>query len=188
MVLGKPVVKRGMYGSGTLTFEPFTDRGTIDEQIREAFKHIKGEMSYPAQRTPEKTNFAVEKAGKKAKAGGFVVHADGSISQNRNGQLVKIDTDEKTAKRIAGILSIRDAYKTLANYLQQGQDAKYIKQARTALNKAYDSFVKEYGVLNSPANRKAIDQDPDQYAILSLENYDAKKKTAKRRIYSLRTP
>ena len=180
MVLGKPVIKRGMYGSGTLTFEPFTDRGTIDEQIREAFKHIKGEMSYPAQRTPEKTNFAVEKAGKKAKAGGFVVHADGSISQNRNGQLVKIDTDEKTAKRIAGMVGIRDAYKTLANYLQQGVEAKYIKKARTALNKAYDAFVAEYGYLNSPANRKAIDGDPDRYAILSLENFDPKKKTAKK--------
>ena len=180
MVLGKPVTKRGMYGASTLTFEPFTDRGTIDEQIREAFKNIKGKMSYPTKPSPEKANFAVEKAGKKAKSGGFVVHSDGSISRNENGQLVKYDTDEKTAKRIAGILSIRDAYKTLANYLQQGQDAKYIKQARTALNKAYDSFVKEYGVINSPANRKAIDQDPDQYAILSLENYDAKKKTAKK--------
>ena len=180
MVLGKPVVKRGMYGSGTLTFEPFKDRGTIDEQIREAFKHIKGEMSYPAQRTPEKTNFAVEKAGKKAKAGGFVVHADGSISQNHNGQLVKYDTDEKTAKRIAGMLGIRDAYKALANYLQQGVEAKYIKQARTALNKAYDAFVAEYGYLNSPANKKAIDSDPDSYSILSLENFDPKKKTAKK--------
>ena len=180
MVLGKPVTKSGMYGSRTRTFVPFTDRGTIDEQIREAFKHIKGEMSYPAQRTPEKTNFAVEKAGKKSKAGGFVVHADGSISQNRNGQLVKVDTDEKTAKRIAGMLGIRDAYKTLANYLQQGVEAKYIKQARTALNKAYDAFVAEYGYLNSPANRKAIDSDPDSYSILSLENFDPKKKTAKK--------
>ena len=178
MVLGKPVTKRGMYGASTLTFEPFTDRGTIDDQIREAFKNIKGKMDYPTKLSPEKTNFAVEKATKKAKSGGFVVNSDGSISRNENGQLVKYDTDEKTAKRIAGILSIRDAYKTLANYLQQGQDAKYIKQARTALNKAYDTFVKEYGLLNSPANKKAIDSDPDRYSILSLENYDAKKKTA----------
>ena len=180
MVLGKPVVKRGMYGASTLTFEPFTDRGTIDDQIREAFKNIKGKMSYPTNLSPEKTNFAVEKATKKTKSGGFVVHSDGSISRNENGQLVKYDTDEKTAKRIAGMLSIRDAYKTLANYLQQGQDAKYVKQARTALNKAYDSFVKEYGYINSPANRKAISSDPDSYSILSLENYDVQKKTAKK--------
>ena len=180
MVLGKPVTKRGMYGASTLTFEPYTDRGTIDDQIREAFKNIKGKMDYFTKPSPEKTNFAVEKADKKTKSGGFVVHSDGTISRNENGQLVKYDTDEKTAKRIAGLLSIRDAYKTLANYLQQGQDAKYIKQARTALNKAYDTFVKEHGYINSPANKKAIDSDPDRYSILSLENYDAKKKTAKK--------
>ena len=178
MVLGKPVTKSGMYGSRTLTFEPFTDRGTIDDQIREAFKNIKGKMSYPTKLSPEKTNFAVEKATKKAKSGGFVVNSDGSISRNEDGKLVKYDADEKTAKRITGMLSIRDAYKALANYLQQGQDAKYIKQARTALNKAYDTFVKEFGYLNTPANRKAISSDPDSYSILSLENYDAQKKTA----------
>ena len=178
MVLGKPVTKRGMYGASTLTFEPFADRGTIDDQIREAFKNIKGKMDYSTKPSPEKTNFAVEKASKKSKAGGLVVNSDGTISRNENGQLVKYDTDEKTAKRIAGMLSIRDAYKTLANYLQQGQDAKYIKQARKALNEAYDKFVKEHGYINSPANKKAIDSDPDQYSILSLENYDAKKKSA----------
>ena len=180
MVLGKPVTKSGMYGARTLTFEPFTDRGTIDDQIREAFKNINGKMDYPTKLSPEKTNFAVEKATKKSKSGGFVVHSDGSISRNENGQLVKYDTDEKTAKRIAGILSIRDAYKKLVNYLQQNVETKYIKQARTALNKAYDTFVKEYGYLNSSANKKAIDSDPDRYSILSLENYDVQKKTAKK--------
>ncbi len=178
MVLGTPVTKSGMYGSRTLTYEPLKDRGTIDDQIREAFKNIKGEMTYIAKLSPEKTNFAVERATKKTKAGGFVVNKDGSISRSENGQLVKYDTDEKTAKRIAGMLGIRDAYRTLANNLQQGVDAKIVKQSRKALNTAYDSFVKEYGYINSPANRKAIDSDPDSYSILSLENYDVKKKTA----------
>ena len=180
MVLGTPVTKRGMYGANTLTYEPFSDRGTIGEQIREAFKNIKGEMTYTAKLSPEKTNFAVERATKKTKAGGFVVNKDGSISRSENGQLVKYDTDEKTAKRITGMLGIRDAYRTLANHLQQGVDAKIVKQARKALNTAYDTFVKEYGYINSPANRKAIDSDPDSYSILSLENYDVKKKIAKK--------
>ena len=180
MVLGNPITKRGMYGANTLTYEPYTDRGTIDDQIREAFKNIKGEMGYPEKRSPEKTNFAVERANKKTKQGGLVVNSDGSISRNENGQLVKVDTDEKTAKRIAGILSIRDAYKKLASYLQQGLVDAEIKKARKDLNTSYDKFVKEYGLLNSSANKKAIESDPDRYAILSLEHYDAQKKTAKK--------
>ena len=180
MVLGKAVTKRGMYGAATLTYEPYTDRGTIDNQIREAFKNIKGEMTYTEKLSREKTNFAVERANKKTKSGGFVVNSDGSISKNDNGQLIKVDTDEKTAKRIAGMLSIRDAYRKLASYLQQGLVDTEIKRARKELNAAYDKFVKEFGLLNSPANKKAIDSDPDRYAILSLEHYDAEKKTAKK--------
>lgn len=180
MVLGKAAIKRGMYGAQTLTYDPYTDRGTIDDQIREAFKNIKGEMSYTEKLSREKTNFAVERANKKTKSGGFVVNPDGSISKNEDGQLVKVDTDEKTAKRIAGMLSIRDAYRKLASYLQQGLVDTEIKSARKELNAAYDKFVKEFGLLNSPANKKAIDSDPDRYAILSLEHYDAEKKTAKK--------
>lgn len=180
MVLGKAVTKRGMYGAHTLSYEPYTDRGTIDDQIREAFKNIKGKMDYPTKLSPEKTNFAVERATKKTKSGGFVVNSDGSISKSENGQIVKVDTDEKTAKRITGMLGIRDAYRKLANHLQQGLKESEIKKARKELNEAYDKFAAEYGYLNSPANKKAIDSDPDSYSILSLENYDANKKTAKK--------
>ena len=180
MVLGKAVTKRGMYGANTLTYEPLTDKGTIGEQIGEAFKNIKGEMSYPEKLSREKTNFAVERANKKTKSGGLVVNSDGSISRNENGTLVKVDADEKTAKRIAGMLSIRDAYRKLASYLQQGLVESEIKKARKELNAAYDKFVKEYGYLNAPANKRAIGGVPDRYSILSLENYDAKKKTAKK--------
>lgn len=180
MVLGKAVTKRGMYGANTLTYEPLTDKGTIDEQIREAFKNINGEMSYPEKLSREKTNFAVERENKKTKAGGYVVNPDGSISKKENGQLVKVDADEKTAKRIAGMLSIRDAYRKLASYLQQGLIESEIKKARKELNTAYDKFVKEFGYINAPTNKRAIASDPDRYSIYSLELYDEEKKIAKK--------
>ena len=178
MVLGTAAIKSGMYGSDSLTYEPFTDRGSLGDQIREAFKSIEGKMDYPAKRSPEKTNFAVERANKQTKNGGYVVNSDGSISKNEDGELVSVKTDAKTAKRIAGMLGIRDSYRKLAAYLQQGQDAKYIKQVRKELNEAYDSFVKEHGYINSPANRKAIADDPDCFSIYSLENYDSETKQA----------
>ncbi len=177
MVLGNAELARGMYGANTLTYTPFTDKGSLGEQIREAFKNITGKMDYTAQVTPEKANFAAERASKKTKQHGLEVKEDG-IYRNIDGHLEKVSSDKATTERVSALLGVRDAYRTLVNYLQQGQDAKFVKQARKSLNKAYDDFVKKYGPINSAKNKSALAEDPDQYSLLSLENYDAKKKTA----------
>lgn len=177
MVLGKAELARGMYGANTLTYSPLTDKGSLGDQIREAFKNINGKMDYTAQVTPEKANFAVERANKKTKLHGLEVKADG-VYRNIDGRLEMVSSDKATTERVSALLSVRDAYRTLVNYLQQGQDAKFVKQARKSLNKAYDDFVNKYGPINSAKNKSALAEDPDQYSLLSLENYDAKKKTA----------
>lgn len=178
MVLGTAEIARGMYANNSLTYSPLTDKGPLGDQIREAFKNITGKMDYIAQATPEKSNFAVERANKKTKHLGLEVKEDGKVYRNVDGKLEVVSNDKATAERVAGLLGIRDAYKTLVNYLQQGQDAKFIKKARNELNKAYDDFVKKYGLINSPKNKSAIADDPDSFSLLSLENYDATKKTA----------
>ena len=177
MVLGKAELARGMYGANTLTYSPLTDKGSLGDQIREAFKNINGKMDYTAQVTPEKANFAVERANKKTKLHGLEVKEDG-VYRNVDGHLEKVSSDKATTERVSALLGVRDAYRTLVNYLQQGQDAKFVKQARKSLNKAYDDFVKKYGPINSAKNKSALAENPDQYSLLSLENYDAKKKTA----------
>ena len=178
MVLGKAMFARGMYGANSLTYSPLTEKGPLGDQIREAFKNITGKMDYNTRPTAEKSNFAVEKANKKTKNNGLEVKGDGKVYRNENGKLVEVSSDKSTVERVSGLLGIRDAYRTLVNYLQQGQDEKFIKKARNDLNKAYDEFVKKYGLINSPKNKSAIAEDPDSYSLLSLENYDAKKKTA----------
>lgn len=178
MVLGKAEIARGMYGANSLTYAPLTDQGTLGDQIRKAFANIEGKMDYPAQTTPEKANFAVQQANKKTKNNGLEVKEDGKVYRNENGTLVEVSADKATVERVTGLLGIRDAYRTLVNYMQQGQEAKFIKKARADLNKAYDAFVQKYGYINSTKNKAAIAEDPDRYSLLSLENYDAKKKTA----------
>lgn len=178
MVLGTAALDRGMYGANSLTYKPLEGKGSLGEQIREAFKNIKGKMDYTAQQTPEKANFAVERAKEKTKNHGLEVKEDGKVYRNVDGKLEVISEDKATAERISGLLGIRDAYRRLVNYLQQGLSEPEISKARNALNKAYDDFVKKYGPINAQKNKAAIAEDPDSYSLLSLENYDAKKKTA----------
>ena len=177
MVLGTASMDGGMYRGNNLTYKALEGKGSLADQIREAFSHIKGKMDYPAQLSPEKTNFAVERAGKKTKQDGYVVK-NGKIYQNKDGELVEQNVNAKVAERIKGMLEVRDAAKVLINAQQQGLNETEIKKARTALNKIYDAFVKKNGFLNSPANRSAFNSDPDKYSLFALENWDNDKKTA----------
>ena len=177
MVLGTATMDGGMYRGNNLTYKALEGKGTLADQIREAFKSIKGKMDYPAQLSPEKTNFAVERAEKKTKNDGYVAK-DGKIYQNKDGELVEQSVTPKVAERIKGMLDIRDAAKALMNAQQQGLKETEIKKARATLNKLYDAFVKKNGFLNSPSNRTAFNGDPDRYSLFALENWDSDKKTA----------
>ena len=187
MVLGTASMDGGMYRSGSLTYKAFTDKGSLADQIREAFKNIQGKMDYPVRKTPEKTNFAVERAGKKTKNNGLVVK-DGKVYQNKNGELQEVTVAKGVADRITGMLEIRDAAKELQTYLQQGLKDTEIRKARAKLNKAYDAFVKKHGFINSQANKNAIKPDPDSFSILALENWNPEtKKATKADIFSKNT-
>lgn len=187
MVLGAPTMDGGMYRGGSLTYKALEGRGSLADQIREAFSHIEGKMEYPATLSREKTNFAVERANKKTKENGLVVK-DGKVYQNKGGDLVEVDKAKGAAERITGMLEIRDLARNLMNYQQQGLNETEIKKARTALNKAYDAFVKKYGFINSQANRNAFIEDPDRYSLFALENWNPEtKKATKADIFSKNT-
>ena len=187
MALGTPSMDGGMYRSGSLTYNPFTDRGSLADQIREAFSHIKGKMDYPAQMSRERTNLAVERASKKTKENGLVVK-DGKVFRNEGGQLVEQTVSKGEAERVSGMLGIRDAARDLLNYQLQGLTDAEIKKARGKLNKAYDDFVQKYGYLNARANKSAMAEDPDSYSLLALENWDPDtKKATKADVFSKNT-
>ena len=171
MALGTPAFARGMYGANSLTYNPLTDKGSLGEQIRKAFDKISGKMDYKEQQTPEKANFAAERAAKKPKGGSLEVGSDGKVYRNENGSKVEVSADKDTAERVSGLLGIRDAYRELINAQQQGLDSKTTEKARKELNRVYDAFVKKYGYINDAKNAKAFENDPDSFSLLSLENY-----------------
>ena len=177
MIMGEEATTGSMYRRNEYTVNPKTDAGSLGEQITKAFESISGQMDYPTQQSPEKTNYKVQRAEKGTKQGGYV-QKEGKIYQNDGGELKEVKADEKTAKRITGMLGIRDIARELLNAQQQGVEEKNIKALRKSLNKAYDDFVKENGFLNAPANRKAFADDPDRFSLFALENWDAEKKTA----------
>lgn len=177
MVLGTPARNEMYQSRDSITYKPLTDRGSLADQIREAFSHIDGRMDYPAKPTKERVNFQVEKNVKKPRDGSLV-SKDGKIYEERGGELVERELGKAAIERAKGLIGIRDAMRNLLLYQQQGLKKSEIDKARKLLNKLYDEFVSKYGYLNTTANRSALYDDPDKYAVLALENYNRKQKSA----------
>lgn len=177
MVLGTPARNEMYQSRDSITYKPFTDRGSLANQIREAFSHIDGRMDYPAKPSKERTNFQVEKNVKKPRDGSLI-SKDGKIYEEQNGELVEKTMSKSAAARTNGLIGIRDAMRNLLLYQQQGLKKAEIDKARKLLNKLYDEFVAKYGYLNTTANRSALYDDPDRYALLALEVYNRKQKSA----------
>lgn len=177
MVLGTPARNEMYQSRDSITYKPLPDRGSLADQIREAFTNIDGRMDYPAKPTKERINFQVEKNVKKPRDGSLV-SKDGKIYEERGGELVERELGKAAIERAKGLIGIRDAMRNLLLYQQQGLKKSEIDKARKLLNKLYDEFVSKYGYLNTTANRSALYDDPDKYAVLALENYNRKQKSA----------
>lgn len=90
------------------------------------------------------------------------------VNGQRSG--VKVLMKETTSDRVKSIIPIRDALNRLVNSeLNVDSTDAVIETERAALNKAYDSFVKRYGFLNSLANRRAFYDDAQSTRVLGLE-------------------
>lgn len=78
---------------------------------------------------------------------------------------------EKEVARIKGMVDIRNAYQdVIAIQRYYDYDRDEFNHLLGKLNRAYDSFVKRYGFVNSAVNRNLFDSD-DKYSLLaSLED------------------
>lgn len=179
MVLGTADFTGSMYRGGQLTYNPLEGKGSLADQIRQAFTHIEGKMDYPAKLSPEKTNFAVENQTRKGKKNSLTVK-DGKVYQKSETGLTEVQTPKGYAERISGMIGLRDLARDLMNYQQQGVKDSEIRKVRKQLNEAYDAFVAKYGFLNAQTNRNAIKMDPDYYSVLALENWNPDTKKAEK--------
>lgn len=113
------------------------------------------------------------------KEGAFVVE-DGAIYKYTEGKLALHKTKPRQAERLTGLIGIRDAVRALLYDEIRTTDDISVEKRREYLNKVYDDFVKEFGFINSRANRIAFSSDPDYPLLLSLEHYDTENETAEK--------
>lgn len=93
----------------------------------------------------------------------------------RENSVMRLATiSEDLIPRGKALVELRDCTKKLIDMQLEDYPDEEIVKERERLNTLYDSFVKEYGTINSRTNKRAFDQDSGYCLLCSLEKVDEK--------------
>ena len=169
MMLGKLAMGSGPHGRPEVTLDP---------SMRPLADDLEKVASYFPEALLKDTTVHVASADEAflpapdyVKDGAFVV-IEGTLYRSEAGELIPSELSAGKAKRVEGLIKIRDAAKELLCDQMISTEESSGEMRRLHLNAIYDRFVASHGYINSRENRAAFSEDPDYPLLLSLEIYD----------------
>ena len=193
MVLGTWSRKDTLYGGEGYSV---LSNGDLPRQLAESIQHLPQFaplQASPAEETPAAT-FAPPPPERHITEGSFFVEGGGKICQSVGGQAVPVvyggtslrADGTMTGKRLAALIGLRDHARRVLQSQNEGWPEANRRDARGDLNRAYDSFARNYGPINKTTFGETADgnvirrmpnlvkfkEDPDAMLVMSLEDYD----------------
>ena len=97
---------------------------------------------------------------------------DGHVFYRENSRMNRMELPAATAERVLGMIELRDIVQELLQaQLDDLSDAE-VAAIQRRLNRRYDEFTAQYGIISSNANRRAFSQDSSYCLLASLEILD----------------
>ena len=166
MILGEMKMVSGRFGPEA-TCVPY-EKADLAEQLSEAVSNIHGELtvyevedelaeednSIPADPTVRNFSYTV---------------LDDKIYFRENSRMAPVEVSATAENRIKGMIRIRDSVRTLIELQTEDYPDSEIKAEQERLNALYDTFSKQYGLINSRANISAFSQDSSFSLLSALE-------------------
>ena len=83
-----------------------------------------------------------------------------------------VEVSVTAENRIRGMISIRDCARSLIEVQMENGSEEAVQEGQRELNRLYDSFTAQYGLLNSRANTSVFSADSSFPLLCSLEVLD----------------
>lgn len=158
-----------MWRAGMMNVERTENyQSMLDEAIQNLPQNIVRTEMQNSESTVER---AAAKGSSDLNEGQLVIQ-DGRLWRFNAGGLTAMPHG-KHYERLMSLTSLRDAALAVLD-----DDTTSIEDERAALNAAYDSFVAQFGPINSADNRKLLKNETDAPFLKALEKWDAKSQTA----------
>lgn len=174
MVLGKITkAEHGLYSENEMTVAP-TANQDLGADLDKAVENLPANVYERNAPETEKRLTTSEPMPEGVKVNAFYTTKNGLFRRlpdvNGETQFVKVEMKEGTAERVKAMIPVRNALNALVRAeLSKDTSEAQIAADRATLNRVYDVFVKKYGFLNSPTNRRAFYDDADATRVLGLE-------------------
>ena len=203
MVIGTLAQTRGMYRNHELTVT-FPD--DFEHRLQNAVARLPQDTYRSSENTPLRANTEtpLSNSVRRLPPGSLLVGEDGYICQvtNQSGATEPLTRGGNpihgltgtVGTRLAALIEIRDAARTVLDTQREGEPVAARDAARAQLNRQYDRFAARFGAINKTnvsiatngttirrqPNLTSFKDDPDAYLVMALEQYDEKTDTAKK--------
>ena len=97
---------------------------------------------------------------------------DGKVYFRENDRMTPAAVSVTAENRIKGLIQIRDCVRKLIEYQTEDYPDDLIHTEQENLNRLYDSFTQQYGLINSRGNYLAFASDESYFLLCSLEVLD----------------
>ena len=173
MVLGEFTTESTQYGKQEVTVRS-KEGITLEEQLKEAVKHIHGTITELELSDTELEEDVVSiPADPEVKNFSFTV-VNEEVYYRENSVMNRMELPAMTAERVKRMVKIRDVTNELIQcQMEEGSDEQ-ITKLQGKLNEEYDTFTAKYGLISSNANKRAFSQDSSYCLLTSLEFLDDK--------------
>ena len=174
MVLGEFAEENTQYGRQEVTVRPI-EGADLADQLSDAMEHIQGEVT-PVELTDSELDDdepAVVSVPADPSVKNFsFTNIDGHVFYRENSRMNRMELPAATAERVLGMIDLRDIVQELLQaQLDDLSDAE-VAAIQRRLNRRYDEFTAQYGIISSNANRRAFSQDSSYCLLASLEILD----------------
>ncbi len=187
MMLGQMRLVGRMYRDNEPTLEP--DGRDLADALKVAVERLPQNIyQSQSQQVAEPTLDQAIPAPDYIKPNAYCLY-DGMVCMREDTVLRPLsDLPSDMRARIRNLIPVRDAVRECLRAQLDGSGDERVLETRHQFNLAYDRFVGRFGPINTRANQRAFDGDPDLPLLLSLEHYnDETKRATKASIFRERT-
>lgn len=169
MVLGELTTRTNQYGREECTVHAMVG-ADLGQQLHEAVQHIHGQYLAAELNAETEVDDSIP-ADPNVKNFSFTLYND-TVYYRENSRMKPVPLSKAAEQRVRRLIELRDCVRRLISYETDNFPETDIQRQQAELNRLYDAFQAEYGIINSKANRQAFSEDDSYYLLCSLEILD----------------